>query len=157
MSGKFSREKGRRNEQQLVLYLAKLGFKAERILRQYQEAGQPDVKATKDGNTITFEMKARRESYKSIYSLYESDKDERGDLCFTDKQFGTCVAMNRDLRELFKPSSEFRFINLEMFPPVPIKNLKVYNRIIGLKEIKQTADYLCIKDNNQYRLFLRFW
>ncbi len=153
-TGRFSRMKGRRGEQQLVLYLAKLNYKAERILRQYQEAGQADVKAEKDGKTLTFENKCRRESFKSIYDLYYKERGENGLLCFAMGSTATAVAVCSDLEALLGPDLSFR--NLVLFPPTD-KHLKVYNRIVALSALKQSADFLVIKDNNKPRLFLRYW
>jgi Holliday junction resolvase len=152
--GKFSRMKGRRNEQQLVLYLARHGYQAERILRQYQAAGQPDVKALKAGVTTTFEMKARKDSFKTIYALYNSEKDDKGVVAFVTHSGGKPVAMSTDLEVLLGSDKTFR--NLVLFPPPP-RMLKVYNRILKLDELRQTADYLCIKDNGKPMLFLRYW
>ena len=152
--GRFSRSKGRRNEQQLVLYLARHGYQAERILRQYQAAGQPDVKALKSGVTTTFEMKARKDSFKTIYSLYNSEKDENKVLAFVTHSGGKPVAVSTDFEALLGSDRSFR--NLVLFPPPP-SMLKVYNRILKLDELRQTADYLVIKDNNKPMLFLRFW
>jgi Holliday junction resolvase len=153
--GKFSRSKGRRNEQQLVLYLARHGYQAERILRQYQAAGQPDVKATKiAGIVTTFEMKARKDSFKTIYALYNSEKDDKGVVAFVTYSGGKPVALSTDFEALLGSDRTFR--NLILFPPNP-KLLKVYNRIVKLDELRQSADYLVIKDNNKPMLFLRFW
>lgn len=152
--GNFSRSKGRREEQQLVLYLAKLGYQAERILRQYQAAGQPDVKATKDGKTITFEKKARRASFKAIYDLYAQEKDNDGTMCFVTHSFGTPVAVSTDFPSLLTVDRLFR--NLTAHPVAP-KKMKVFLRIEKLKELKQSADFLVIKDNGKPQLFLRYW
>ncbi len=152
--GKFSREKGRRGEQQLVLYGAKKGYKCERILRQYQEAGQPDVKMVKNGVTYTFENKAYKSSFKTIYDLYYADRDADGVLSFVLASGQPAVAVSNDFEQLLITGRHFR--NLTLFPPSP-KALKVYQRIIRLDALRQSADFLCIKDNGKVRLFMRFW
>lgn len=153
--GKFSRMKGRREEQQLVLHLAKLDYKAERILRQYQAAGQPDVKATKGDKTITLENKSRHSSFKSIYTVYYDDRDLEGLLCFVLCSSGVAVAMSTDFEKVIKCEGQV-FRNLTTFPPNP-KYLKVYQRLVGLKQVKQDADVLVLKDNGKPRLFIRYW
>lgn len=153
MGGKFSRNKGRREEQQLVLALAQLGYKAERILRQYQTAGQPDVK-TLEPKQYTFEMKARKQSFITIYDLYYAERDERGIVAFAESSSGRMAAMSTNFKELEAKGYTYR--NLFLFPPMP-KQIKVYNRILGLKDLKQSADYLVIKDNNKPRLYIEFW
>ncbi len=156
MGGAFSRSKGRRNEQQLVLYLAKLFYKAERILRQYQFSGQPDVKATKDftsgEQTFTFEMKARRASFKAIYDLYYKNRDD-GVLTFCVGVNGTAVAISTDFEKLHTARHMYFANALE----ADKKDLKVYLRIAKMAEIKQGADFLVLKDNNKPMLFMRFW
>ncbi len=155
MGGKFSRNKGRRGEQQLVLHLAKLGYKAERILRQYQFAGQPDVVARKNGKEYTFENKSLRCSFKSIYELYYSERDGDKSLRFVMNDKGVAVSMSTDFETLLVPDQRFR--NLEIFPPTP-KQLKAYSRIVGtIKDMKQTADFLVIKDNGESMLFIRYF
>ncbi len=154
MGGAMSRNKGRRGEQQLVLHLAKLGFKAERILRQYQESGQPDVVATRDGKTYTFENKCRRDSFKSIYGLYYSERDPNKVLCFLLSPGSTAVAVSSDVDALLAP--DLSFLNLTVFPPSP-QHLKVYKRIVTLNALRQSADFLVLRDNQKPSLFLRFW
>jgi hypothetical protein len=152
VGGKFSRNKGRRNEQQLVLYLARHGYQAERILRQYQEAGQPDVKAVKNGKTTTFEMKARKCSFKTIYALYDANKGVDDIFCFSLVNNPNLVAMSTSLSQLTDTQiCDFRFTT------VAGGCSKTYNRVINLSLLKQGADYLVIKDNNKPMLFLRFW
>ena len=148
----MSRRKGRANEQALVLYLATLYYKAERILRQYQEAGQPDVKAEKNGQTITFEMKARRDSYATIYDLYDNEATD-GRLCFSLD--GVPVAMSYDLTQLLD-SSTMHFTSLTLFPLIP-RRMKAAKRVAAMVKIKQAADYLVIKDNRKRRLFIRYF
>lgn len=153
MGGKFSRNKGRREEQQLVLYLAYLGYHAERILRQYQEAGQPDVIATKHGESITFEKKARKCSFATIYSLFDNHKDDNHVLAFVKTPLGEAVSISTRFPALLDPDLTYR--DLSKFPPSP-KDIKVFDRIIRLKEMKQSADYLVIKDNNRPQLFIKY-
>lgn len=154
MGGKFSRNKGRREEQQLVLALAKWGYKAERILRQYQAAGQADVK-TLEPAQYTFEMKARQGSFKTIYDLYYSQRDEKGILSLVYGSKGTAVAMSSDFPSLLSiPDHSFRDLSN---PPADKKILKVFARILKLQELKQAADFLVIKDNNKVRLYIKYW
>lgn len=152
--GRFSRNKGRREEQQLVLYLAKLGYQAERILRQYLTPGEADVRAVKGDKTYTFELKSRRDSYKRLYTLYETEKDADGLLCFVLSADGTAVAISTDFESVANYKGPFR--NLIAFPPKPIQ-LKDFFRFVKLNELRQSADYLVIKNNNKKRLFIRYW
>lgn len=152
--GKFSRSKGRREEQQLVLALANLGFKAERILRQYQAAGQPDVRAYGHGRPeVTFEMKSRQQSFKTIYALYRSERDHLGRLLFSLD--GKLVAMSTDLMTLFNFQAEQTPYFIGILPDS--RFLKTYKRIVKLYDLKQNADYLVIRDNGEQRLFIKYW
>lgn len=152
--GKFSRNKGRREEQQLVLYLANLGYKAERILRQYFASGEADVKATKDGVTYTFENKSRNKSFKSIYDAYFSERDVDGVFRFVQTSGSTAVAVSTHFTALLGPDQAFR--NMEASPGTRLIKMAC-NRMVKLKELKQSADFLVIKDNGKPRLFLRYW
>lgn len=159
MGGKFSREKGRRNEQQLVLYLASRHYTAERVLRQYQASGLPDVIATKAGRSYSFEMKARKDSFKRIYELYYRMRDPDKAIRFTIGPLGPMVAMSTELESIVDEENNnktFREVVLDATGP-GLKDLKVYIRIAGLVSLKQTADFLVIKDNCQPRIFMRFW
>lgn len=147
--GSFSRSKGRRGEQELVLYLAKYFWKAEIILRQYLTGGQPDVIATKNGRTITFEMKTFRASFKTIYDLYYAERGVDGVLRF--ELGGTCVALGTHFEDLDATNILFSSVQPDN------KRIKVYQRIVRMREMKQAADYLCVKDNNKPKLFLRYW
>lgn len=145
--------KGRRGEQQLVLALAKLGYKAERILRQYQTAGQPDV-VTSHPKVYTFEHKHFKDSFKTIYDLYYSERDQNEMLAFAVFSKGPMVAMTTDFKLLEKGGYTFR--SFELFPPTQ-KQLRVYNRILKMNELRQTADFLVIKDDGKPRLYLRYY
>jgi hypothetical protein len=148
----MSRTKGRRGEQELVLYLKTLGYYAERILKQYQEAGQPDVIASKNGVSITFENKYRKESYKSIYKLYYNERDGGGALRFHLN--GVAVEIANDFKQTLISDKYFIDLNKKVIDP---KSLRVYQRICKLRELKQSADYLVIKDNGKARLFIKYW
>lgn len=151
--GKFSRSKGRREEQQLVLDLAKMGYKAERILRQYMTAGEADVK-TLEPEQYTFELKTRRSSFKTIYALYYDHRDLDGVLKFVLSTSGVAVAASTNFKSLLKADTHFRNLLLN---PTDSKKLRVYKRIVDMQKLKQTADFLVIKDNNKPRLYFRYW
>lgn len=153
MGGKQSRSKGRREEQQLVLHLASHYWKAERILQQYQKAGQPDVRAVKNGVTLTFEMKSSsRASYKSIYNMYDAYKDHEGALRFIWE--GVAVGITTKFENLLPTDQHFS----EAPPGCPLAQLAAFRRVVGtLKALKQDADFLVLRDNNKPRLFLKYW
>ncbi len=148
MAGKFSRDKGRRGEQQLVLSLVGKGYKAERILRQYQFGGQPDVKTTYP-QEYTFELKCRKSAFKTIYDLYTAERDHEGVLAIIWN--GKPIAIASYFEKLLSSDRSFRAFT----PEHPKK--KTLNRIAKLEEQKQTADFLVLKDNGKYRLYLRYW
>lgn len=154
MGGRFSRRKGATNERALVIHLANKHYQAERILRQYQVAGQPDVRAVKDGKEYTFEMKARRCSFKRIYDLYYRERDGENILAFVQSSSGIPVAVSTDFQSLLEVNRSFR--NLTLFPPDK-KLLKVFDRIVKFNAWRQTADFLVIRDNGKPMLFLRYW
>lgn len=151
---KISRAKGRRGEQQLVLYLRNLGYKyAERILRQYQLAGLPDVQARKEATDpwITFESKLRRDAFKTIYKLYYEERDIFGRLCFVDPDTGVACAMSTKFEDLLFVRTAFGTFDKRH------KYFKTLKRILKLNEQRQTADFLVIRDNNKPAIFIRYW
>lgn len=152
--GMMSRRKGRKGEQQLVLYLANRGWQAERILNQAHTAGLPDVKAYRNQQSYTFELKLRKDSFKSIYDLYFSEKDEEGCLNFVLNSGGIGVAVSRNWESLLSLDVYLR--NLTLQPPLP-KQLQAYNRLVRLEELGRHADFLVLRDNRKPMLFIRYW
>lgn len=73
MSGRFSRNKGRRTEYELRDHLRRLGYKADRVPSSGAAQGfKGDIHASKEGKTYIFEVKNYADKFNSIYVLYEA-------------------------------------------------------------------------------------
>lgn len=69
--GRSQREKGKRQEYILRDFLRTLGWKADRVPSSGASQGfKGDVQASKDGKKVLFELKSRKNEYRSIYDLY---------------------------------------------------------------------------------------
>jgi hypothetical protein len=149
--GLFSRQKGRRGEQQLVLYLAQRGYKAERILRQYQTPGCPDVK-TLSPKEYTFELKTYMNNFKSIYDFYYSNRSDEFPIVglVLGTQSKCCVAISTDFDKLEEAK--------DIIFDYPTDSQKmITKRLMTLNKKRGVADFLVLKDNNKPRLFLKYW
>lgn len=148
--GKFSRNKGRRGEQQLVIYLSTLYYKAERILNQAHTPGLPDVKATKHGKTYTFENKCYHDRSKTIYTYFNMNS---GILPVVGALLSPTVgvAISEDF-ELLSNASD-----IKLYPPSSKFEEKVYAKLLKFNEERGSADFLVLKDDRKVRLFLRYW
>lgn len=150
MGGNHSRNKGRRGEQQLVLYLSKLGYKAERVLNQAHTAGLYDVTATKKGVRYSFENKCYRDRSRGIYSLFETYEWVFPVLgCFLPPM--GCVAISKDF-ELLASVKDINFL-----PAGTKEEERAYKTLSKFNVERGSADFLVIKDDRKARLFLRYW
>lgn len=150
---KFSRSKGRRGEQQLVIFLSKLGYKAERVLNQAHTPGLYDVSATKDGKVTTFEVKTYQDAFSSLYQVYYHGNAQirQGGHVLTAKLSTGLVALSTDFEALTNCN------DMIFYDPSTKLEERVWRRLVTLKQKVGRADFLCLKDNNKPRLFLRYW
>jgi hypothetical protein len=79
--GKFSRDKGKRNEYSLRDYLRLHGWQADRVPSSGAAQGfKGDIKAAHPVHgPKLFELKARKETFKRIYELYAANIRTQGD------------------------------------------------------------------------------
>lgn len=150
MSGKFSRDKGSREERALVYELNKLGYQNVRRvpLSGASKGFKFDVLAEEGANgagPISFELKTRRCSYGWVYGLLQGAEVVR----LAAPGLG-CVSLGYDPRAV----GEVGFNSPFAANAVPEKTLK---RLFKLQELKQGADYLVLKDNRKRRVYLKFW
>lgn len=135
----------------MVLYLANLGYKAERILNQAHTEGLPDVKAVKGDKTYTFEVKTYKEAFKSVYDLHFKYRPSKS-------AYVQCLLLGDDYYCAITTDFDLLTVKSEWFfaPPSP-DDVRAYKRIKALDVQRNQADYLVIKDNNKPRLFLQYW
>lgn len=146
--GKASRDKGKRGEYAVRDALRAAGFQAERVplsgaFAKY-EIGEGknyagDVRATRDGREWLFEVKVRKNSFKSIYDL----------------GFGDFHVADRVVSIWGLPNQVMFFENRET-KPFPGTSITV-RRLFGFRSLLKGADVLVIKDDRKPLLWIRYW
>lgn len=152
--GAFSRAKGSREERGLVAHLKALGYEAKRVpLSGMMKGYKHDVEATKEGKTYTFELKTRKDAFKTVYDLYRKNSGSSNIMRFVPPGSTGAIAIGTDLEQV----NMTRDVHFFKFPTPTAVEIKTTKRIVGLNALRGGADILVIKDNNKPRLFLRFW
>lgn len=146
MSGRMSRNKGARNERQLVKYLESKGYHALRVpLSGAAKGFKHDVTAEKDGVTYTFELKVRANEYESIYHFYE-----------TNKQGGIVrVGSGGDAAEVLVMSNEFERV-LEMTGAYPANTTRTVKKLFNMRNLLNGAQFLVIRGDRLGFLFIQY-
>ncbi len=151
--GKSQRIKGRSQEYLLRNYLRDLMFVSERIPLSGAIKGYPgDVKATKAGVTYLFELKSRKDAFKSLYALYTEhyNNTDEGVLCvFID---GISVKLSPVLDEVLLESGIFTTVTRH---PLYAKHKRTFKRFVTMHKWLKGADILAIKNDRQPYLFMR--
>lgn len=156
MGGKASRDKGARGERSLCMHLNLNGYDARRVIRTravagYQDDVVPDVIATKGGLELTFENKARKCSFTTIYKLYE--KERGGDRVCRFNIGGKLLSIGTDLEEVRRTTD----VHFRTLVPHDGLQAKIQQRLLNLSKMLKGAMFLVIKDNNKYPLFIRYF
>jgi hypothetical protein len=149
--GKFSRQKGRRGEQELVLALRDFGFtNVRRCLNQEHEKDyRPDVIGEYGGEEYDFEHKSYTDKFKKIYQFVDPTlKSGNNAYRASIEGFGE-VAIS------YSPFESMRLGFDTSFTQVPLD--VDHKRIAALNKLRKGADFLVVKDNNKKRLYIKFW
>ena len=156
--GKFSRDKGRRNEYLLRDHLRRLGFDAVRVpLSGASEGFKGDVIAKKDGLVYSFELKSRQDNFKLIYQLYDMNKED-GVLRLYYPDTEETVVLSTDFTT-FELIDKYEILPIYRFTTSPtILNTKprTFEKLRNLKMLKEDSDFLVVKDNNKPLLFIKY-
>lgn len=148
--GKFSRDKGKRNELLLVHYLRSIHFNAVRVPLSGACAGyESDVVATRDNVSYSFELKARKDLFKSIYeTVFEPVV-----------RFSNYADNGRPLIAIGTDLDQVNDRNYPVYDTIipKSKESKVYKRLVTLHKWKGKADFLVLKDDRKPFLFVRYW
>ena len=143
----MSKNKGARTERLLRDHLRTLGYDAERVpLSGASAAMKGDVIATKGDTKLVFEMKARKDSFKSIYALLGVLPTVRFSLD------GHCVCLSKHLHDALLPHQVYYHVD-----QTPEVDLRTMRRVIKMQELLKGAHVLVLKDNNKPLLFIRYW
>lgn len=156
--GKFSRDKGRRNEYALRDHLRKLGFEAVRVpLSGSSEGFKYDIVASKDGVHYTFELKARKDSFKKIYQFFNLCKTHDS-LRLYYPETKDCVSITSNFMNFINTPLQDLTTIYTVADPINFDGLSLrsLNKVITLKQYLQGAQFLVIKDDHQPLLFLKY-
>lgn len=157
--GKASRDKGKRGEYVVRDALRAAGFQAERVplsgaFAKY-EIGEGknyagDVRATRDGREWLFEVKVRKDSFKSIYNLFEAMGPNNIGLQITPEELVTITC-----DPLLAIGNPHAFIERSVL----FRNAhrRVFQKILKMRELLKGADILVIKDDHKPLLWIRYW
>jgi hypothetical protein len=149
MTGAGRRKKGQRAEYLVRDDLREKGYKADRVpLSGASEGFKGDVIASKDGDKFVFEVKSRKNEFKSIFEFFFSRKDKDTDTYRFYVGDNLMVAMSRNFEAIKKNYSE-------VFKPEP--ETKVTRKILRIKSWLQGADFLVIKNNGSSLLYLKYF
>lgn len=147
--GKASRGKGKRNEYLLRDYLRELGWTADRVPSSGASQGfKGDIVASKDGQKVIFELKARAESFKKIYELL----DQYNGLLRIARQDHTCT-VSYTLEDT-RPMSAF-FLEQELFTEFP-RFKRTFGKLWGLEKLLGEAQILVLKDDRRPFIFVAY-
>lgn len=156
MSGKMSRNKGARVERLLRDHFRAMGYSSERVpLSGASAAMKGDVLFSKDGQTLTAEVKSRRNSFKKIYDLYfENLHNTKDDLMtFVGPSDKPLVNISTSLEAAM--GKGWIYENHERHPLFK-RYKRTFQKVFNLEKLLGEAHVLVLKDNNMPFLFIRF-
>lgn len=148
--GKFSRDKGCREERALVQHLVELGYAdVKRVPLSGAARGfKFDVLGTRDGKEQSFELKTKADGFRWLYDFLA----RTGLYRFS---FGSvCVSLGDNPKEVEKTGGfdqTFRLL------PEDHPEAKCIRRILKLQDLKKGADFLVVKSNNRKRIYVKYW
>lgn len=154
---KFSRDKGKRAEYSLRDFLRLQGWKADRVPSSGAAQGFPgDIKAEKNGKTVLFELKARKDLFKNIYALYEENcklsQDDVLALAVPGAR-NLCVTISSSLHAVYDGAD---YHTLMTTHPLYKKYKRTFGKIENLEKLLGQAEILVIKDDRRPFLFFRY-
>jgi hypothetical protein len=159
MSGLRSRRKGLSQEYRLRDALRSWGWEADRVPSSGAAEGFPgDIKATKDGKTLLFELKARKDSFGSLYDLYDDHlkvmQDDLLSVVVPTEAFLLGVDMSTSLDAVLEGS--FLKTGCASHPSFK-KHNRAFNRLPTVYEWVKKSDILVLKDDRRPFIFMRFY
>lgn len=160
MSGLKSRRRGMRGEYMLRNALRVMGWTADRVPSSGAAQGfRGDVRATRNGQTILFEMKNHSGVFKKIYDLYFAHtKRTQDDLMpfvapATTEGRSYCVSVSTSLDAVLEKGGIFLFPeNMPEFK----EYARTFTKICGMQKLLGEADVLVLKDDRQPLLYVSY-
>lgn len=155
--GKASKRKGRAQEYLLRDFLRLRGWQAERVYASGAIAGLPgDVKASKDGKELLFEMKSRKNAFKKIYELLDAHVRELGDdmICIAiPGNRHLCISVSTSLDAVLGGNDTHTIVTNH---PLYEKFKRTFGKLVNLEKLVKNANILAVKDDRRPLIFIRF-
>lgn len=156
--GKSQKTKGRAQEYVLRDYLRQQGWEADRVVCSGAIKGLPgDVKATKAGKTLLFEMKSRKASFTKIYELYDKHIRSQGDDVMALALPGEPLLCCRLSSSLDGVLGGVEYHTIVTEHPLYKDYKRTFSKIANLQKLVKGSDVLAIKDDRRPLVFLRFF
>lgn len=155
--GRSQRQKGCRGEYKLRDELRRFGFQADRVPASGAAQGaafKGDVRFSRNGKNYTAEMKSRKNSFQSLYAMYDAYQATSQDdtLKFIDHEGGLVNLSSSPLGAL-EPGGVYEFAyNYPWYQD----HRRTVARFKTLKKLLGESDLLCVKDNNRPILYIRW-
>lgn len=112
-----------------------------------------DIRASKEGKTMLFEVKNHSNVFAKIYDLYfdniKLNKDDKLSIAHDT----LCIDVSTSLSAVLESGGVYRLAaHQELFK----RYSRTYRKIIKMQELVKECDVLVLKDNNKPFLFLRY-
>jgi hypothetical protein len=158
MSGLRSRRKGLSQEYRLRDALRSWGWEADRVPSSGAAEGFPgDIRAKKDDKELLFELKARKDSFGSLYDMYDDHlkvmQDDLLSVVVPTETLLLPVEMSTSLEAVLEGS--MIKVNAPQHP-VYRDHQRAFNRLPTVFAWLKSSDILVLKDDRRPYLFLRF-
>jgi hypothetical protein len=153
MSGRMSRNKGKRNEYLLRDYFRRYGWDANRVPSSGAAQGfKGDITLSKGNIKLTAECKARQNEFKSIYAEHVEKNVE---LDAENKLVGT-IYTTKGMSVIV--SYDFNALGYETScaPMQGTMTPRTLKKLFGLHKFLKTCDLLVIRIDRKPFLFIRF-
>lgn len=165
MAGRFSRNKGYRNEVYIIDHLKEKGLLASRIPLSGGASEKGDVKIeipgsrfgnrTNEAKFIYGEVKARANEFRGIYSLYTTiTKSKGGGIMLSN---GTeSVVMSYDFSDLNLLGERGMYEEITKIPSI-VRVDAILKKLFKIRAWVKDCDFLVIRIDRMPPLFLRYF
>lgn len=154
--GLAQKRKGRAQEYLLRDLLRKQGWEAERVpgsgaYTKVQGDYKGDIKASKNGREVLFELKSRKDEFKLVYPLIAALRhfDATG---MVETETGKMILFGNTPEDTHEGRAIFTDLVVAKFP-----NFKrTINKVFRMQRLLKGADYLVVKNDRMPHIFMRY-
>lgn len=157
MSGRMSRNKGKRAEYLLRDHFRNLGYTSNRVpLSGASQGFKGDVTFSKDGVDYVAEVKSRKNSFAKIYEMYFKYMDEHKDDLLAFAYGGGESNLVNISTSLHAVMGHAPYYTPEARHPMFEKYSRTFRKVINMESLLGGADILVVKDDRMPLLFIRY-